>query len=180
MQSKSYQDSVRFVPSTDYMEALVSSRTDATIQRRVIFSTESQTPPTCCAYSQKGDGFPCWHAVADICVKHGSLNVHRFIHERHLTAAWKKEYEEIEFPVPLQVDIDAVMATAAASMDGGTDLKLPVAIRPPRGRPPKDAPKRLRSFYESGFTHQSKKRKYLCSLCTEEGHTRKNCPLRQR
>lgn len=54
-----YQDSVYFTPHNDIKEANFSGRNDASLKRRVVLSTTSQRPPKCCAYSNKGDGFPC-------------------------------------------------------------------------------------------------------------------------
>lgn len=122
LKAREYQDSVRFVPGTDCMEATVSSRQNATITRRFVFSNSPQTPPSCCAYSRNGTGFPCWHGVAVICEKHGSVNVHKFIEARHLTAAWKAQYEEVDFPLRSQSDIDMVMANASSAVESNTGL----------------------------------------------------------
>jgi hypothetical protein len=58
------------------------------------------------------------------------------------------------------------------------NLMIPKAIPPPRGRPPKNAGKRLKQWYERG-PGAKKKRVYTCSLCRGEGHTREDCFLRQ-
>ena len=79
---------VKPVEGTDQMHWLVRSLTNPATQRRVIMPTAAQTVPSCCAYSSNNSGFPCLHGIAVILLKHGACNLHKFIAERHLTAAW--------------------------------------------------------------------------------------------
>lgn len=176
--SAPYQQSVQFVESSDMMEATVASQRDATQIRRVIFSGQEQTPPACCAYSRSGDGFPCWHGVAVICQKHGAQYVHNYVAERHLTKTWKAQYEGVEYNIPSQESIDRIFITAARLAENEESVQIPVALAPPRGRPPKDASRRLKSWYEKGGSHL-KKRRYGCSLCGLEGHRMNVCTLKQ-
>ena len=174
-----YQPSVKWVDHTNMVEAKVQSRSDPTLWRRVIFSNEPQTPPSCCLHSTNGSSFPCWHGVAAIIVKHGEASVHKFVSPRHLTSNWRQDYDDISFQVPTETDLEHARQAAHIAINTGGNTLLPVAISPPRGRPPKDASKRLISWYQDGFKDGKKKRKYTCSLCEAEGHTFRNCPLRQ-
>ena len=143
----------------------------------VQFSTEKHTPPICCDYSKKGDGFPCYCGVAAIIHKHGSSNVYKFIHERHLTVAWKKTFTGLEFSLPDQSEVDAVVNEAKRLVASGHNLRPPKAIPPCRGRPGRDVGKRKKSFYEKG--QGEKKRPHCCSFCGLPDHNRTHCPLRQ-
>lgn len=176
-QSRPYQKSVTFLEGTDMMEATVKSQTDASVLRHVKFSNSDQTPPLCCAYSRSSQGFPCLHGVAVICEKHGSVNVHKFVEARHLTQTWRSQYDGVEWESPNQHEIDEVMRSARKQVDSDQTLQIPVALPPPRGRPPKNASKRLRSWYERGAAQ--KRRRYSCALCGLDSHTAKNCDLRQ-
>lgn len=109
----------------------------------------------------------------------GSINLHRFVDERHLEKTWKTQYTDIDFHVPEQAGIDLVLVTAQSSIENKTDLRLPVAICSPRGRPPKDPSKRVRSWYESGYKSGDRKRNYLCSLRQLPGHKSRKCDCRQ-
>ena len=70
------------------------------------------------------------------------------------------------------------MDSAQSAMEEGSNVKAPVSIQAPRGRPPKNASERLKSWYEQG-PNCAKKRKYLCSLCGLDTHTAKTCELRE-
>lgn len=70
------------------------------------------------------------------------------------------------------------MHNAKRKVESGDSLQIPVALAAPRGRPPKNASKRLRSWYERG-PQSKKKRNYCCGLCGLSGHTAKQCELRQ-
>lgn len=175
--ARPYQSSVKFVPGTDQGEAVVTSATDASKTRRVVFNSNPQTPPSCCAYSMVGDGFPCYHGAAAICERTGTVNVHKFIARRNLTVQWKQQYADICFDLPRQVDMDDVIVRAQGLVDSGEHVRIPVALPPPRGRPVKQAGKRKRSWYERG--PQRAKREYTCSLCLLTGHTARSCELRQ-
>lgn len=87
----SYQSSVRFIEGNNTMEATVISQRDTSVTRRIFFKEELHVPPAFYSYSTDSDGFPVWHGVADICEKHGSVNVHRFIAVRHLTDTWRAQ-----------------------------------------------------------------------------------------
>lgn len=174
---REYQSSVTFVEGTNQQEALVTSRTDATKTRRVFFSSDDHTPPSCCAYSLVRDGFPCLHGVAVICERLGSVNVHKHVERRNLTFTWKQQYEGVPFLLPHQFDMDRIMLEAEELVASGHHLHIPVALPPPRGRPVKRAGKRMRSWYEKG--PKKSKRQYTCSLCHICGHTAKSCELRQ-
>lgn len=176
--SKPYQPSVRFVEGSDMMEATVTSRRDGSQIRRVIFTGVEQTPPACCVYSRSGDGFPCWHGAAVICRKHNAASVYKYVSTRHLTAAWQKQYEGVEFQLPSQAQVDELMTSARQKVLSGSSVKIPLAIPPPRGRPPKNAGARLKSWYERG-PDAAKRRKYTCALCGKEGHRRNACELKQ-
>jgi hypothetical protein len=101
----------------------------------VQFSTEKHTPPNCCDYSKIGDGFPCYCGVAAIIHKHGSSNVYKFIHERHLTDAWKKTFMGLEFSLPDQSEVDAVINEAKRLVASGQNLRTPKAFHRQGGAP---------------------------------------------
>lgn len=164
------------------MEATVVSRRDASILRRVTLSESPQIPPKCCSYSTDGTGFPYWHGVSVIFKKHGYVNVHMFIDSRHLTPAWKAQYENLEFPFPAQANIDRVISDAGNLVADSASGSLQVLLRSThRGDVPRKTlgPQRLKTWYESGLKRGSKKRKYSCSLCGSQEHIAKHCPLRQ-
>jgi len=169
---------VTWIRGTDNNEALVQSYTEAGHMRRVVLSSEPHVAPSCCAYSTDGSGFPCLHAIKVIVNKYGPGNVWRFVHRRHLTETWRRQYLGVEFEMPAQADVDAVMDNAKKLVAAKQNLMIPKAIPPPRGRPPKNAGKRLKQWYERG-PGAKKKRVYTCSLCRGEGHTREDCFLRQ-
>ena len=58
IKSRRYQQSVQFVDGTNIMEATVSSSIDPTVRRHVSLSSLENTPPSCCSYSNIGNGFP--------------------------------------------------------------------------------------------------------------------------
>lgn len=176
--ARCYQSSVTYVPGTSQMEATVRSQVDGSITRTVTISDLPQTPPRCCAYSEKGSGFPCLHGVAVICEKYGTSNLYKFIERRHLTTTWKTQYENIFFSLPHQSLVDDVILAAKRQVISGKHLQVPKAIPPPRGRPVKNAGKRRKGWYERGPT-ASKRRSYSCSLCHLTGHVAKDCSLRQ-
>ena len=159
------------------MEATVCSCRDATNTRRVVLSSEPLTPPTCCVYSMVGDSFPCWHGTAVLCEKYGSVNLHQFIAERNLSIRWKEQYDGTSFKLLCQADVDKVLLDAQDAIARGECMNVPVALAPPRGRPLKNAGKRLRSWYEHGPS--TSRRTYTCSLCHLRGHTARTCELRQ-
>lgn len=175
--ARDYQDSVRFVEGTNQMEAKVKSMTEPSQTRHVVLSENPNTIPSCCAYSKSGDGFPCLHGLAVIAEKHGTVNAYKFLSRRHLSETWKYQYEDVSFPFPAQCDIDDVTIRAARSVENGENLSIPVAIAPPRGRPPKNIGKRRKNWFEKGPS--SSKRSYSCSLCKSRGHNYSSCELRQ-
>ena len=166
------------VEGTNQMEWDVLSLANPALRRRVVLSQFRNTPPQCCAYSQTGSGFPCNHGAAVILEKHGAANMHKFISKRHLTGVWKEMYEGLEFRMPQQHEVDAVMLEAQKKVDSGEYLRNPKALPPPRGRPHKDAGARKKTWYETGTT-KNKTKPRMCRLCTELGHDRRTCPLRQ-
>ena len=95
--ARPYQPSVTFLPGTSQMEATVRSRTDGSVTRLVVLSNKPQAPTSCFAYAKRGSEFPCFHGVAVFCEKHGSSNLNRFIERRHLTPAWRMQYENENF-----------------------------------------------------------------------------------
>ena len=176
--ARPYQPSVTFLPGTSQMEATVRSQTDGSVVRRVVLSRETHKPPSCCSYATSGSGFPCLHGVGVLSEKHGSSNLYKFIEKRHLTHAWRKQYENVSFSLPHQSSVDDVMIAAKKMVVSGNNLQVPKAIPPPRGRPVKHAGKRRKGWYERGPTAR-KRRSYSCSLCHLEGHLANVCPLRQ-
>ena len=175
--SKPYQNTVNFLDNTDMMQATVASRKDCSVLRHVIIN-EPGRPPFCCVYSRSGNGFPCLHGIAAICVKHDSSHVYKYIDQRHTTQRWKEQYHNLSFDLPTQEDVDTMVEKARQSILNGTSIRIPVAIPPPRGRPPKTASKRLKSWYERGPT-SGRKRQYSCALCGESGHRRNKCARKQ-
>ena len=121
------------------MEATVASRSDGFQLRHVCISTEPQTPPSCCAYSINGDVFPCLHGVEVLCEKYGAVNLHKFIHVRHVSSAWKRQYNGVNFTVPPQHKIGEILTAARSLVESKKNLQIPLALQPPRGRPSKDA-----------------------------------------
>lgn len=180
LHSRQYQSSVQFVNGTNQMEAKVLSRTDAARFRHVFMPKDDnpQTAPRCCAYSTDGKGLPCWHGAAAIGEKHGYSNLYKFVERRHTSTAWKKVYENASFPIPTQIDVDALRTKAKLMIVRGESVQVPKALPPPRGRPTKTAGKRKQGFYERGPTAK-RSRSYSCSLCGRDGHTKENCALRQ-
>lgn len=176
--ARPYQQSVQFIDGTNMMEATVSSHSDPTIRRHVVINASPHTPPTCCSFSKLKVGIPCYHGAAVICEKHGSVNMFQFIAERHLTAAWKKQYEGLDFKLPSEDKIEKVYAEAHLLVSNGDNLSIPLAIAPPRGRPVKEAGKRRKSWFERGPSRK-RRRTYNCSYCSQEGHNSLSCPLRQ-
>ena len=174
IEAKKYEV-VRPVPQTNMMKYEVF-RKDGRVAL-VEFSLEKQTPPVCCDYSKVDDGYPCHHGVAAIIDKYGTSNLHKFINVRHLSETWKETYKGLEFRLPDQSQVDAVMVEAKKLVASGKNLRVPKAIPPTRGRPGKDAGKRKQSFYEKG--QGQKKRSHCCSFCFLTDHVRTHCPLRQ-
>ena len=114
------------VEGTNQMEWDVLSLANTALRRRVVLSQFRNTPPQCCAYSQTGSGFPCNHGAAVILEKHGAANMHKFISKRHLTGVWKEMYEEgLEFKVPQQHEVDAVMLEAQKKWILGSTYATP-------------------------------------------------------
>lgn len=177
MRGRQYQSSVSFVDGTDHMEATVTSRLDPTKTRRVVLSSAG-TIPSCCAYACNGGGFPCLHGVAVLSEKHGSINLHRYVESRNLTASWKQQYDTVQFNLPSQTDMDNVIIEAAHLVAMKQNLHIPVALPPPRGRPSTNTGTRKRSWYERG-PDLPNKRSYNCSLCGLRGHNARICDLRQ-
>lgn len=154
------------------------SQFDGSQLRTVFISATPQTPPSCCAHSTKGEGFPCWHATAVISEKYGSVNLHKFTAKRHLTETWKRQYSNVEFETPSQASMDKVMRGARLLLECGDNVQVPKALPPPRGRPVKNAGKRHKGWYERGPAAK-KHRSYSCSLCHLSVHSAPSCPLRQ-
>lgn len=177
---RDYQSSVHFSDCTNQMEATVTSRTDGSKVRRVRLSDGAipHQPPSCCAYSTNGTGFPCYHGAAVIGEKHGYPNMFKYVAVRHQTSAWRNLYKDLCFQIPSQTDIDVLLTEAKLSVVNGTNVRVPKALPPPRGRPGKNAGRRKQGFYEQGPAAK-KMRSYSCSLCRSSDHTRDDCPLRQ-
>ena len=175
--SRPYQKHVKFLDGTNHMEATVVSAVDGNKTRWVVLSKEEQKPPSCCAFSLDDSVFPCWHGTAVICEKYGSMNLFKFIGARNLTVAWKEQYVGVIFPMQIQADVDRVILDAQEQVLSGSPINIPVAIAPPRGRPVRNAGKRMRSWYGAG--PRARKHSYSCSLCHLKGNTARNCEMRQ-
>jgi hypothetical protein len=102
----------------------------------------------------------------------------KFVAERHTTKAWKKLYENLEYNLPAQSDVDDVMVTAKKLVLDGNNIQIPKALAPPRGRPSKDSGKRKRCWFEQGPSYK-KNRPYCCGLCGSAAHLQKDCPRKQ-
>lgn len=155
-----YLESIQWIWDTNQMEATVLSRKEVSARRHVVISSEPQTPPSCCAYSKVGDGFPCLYGVAVICEKYGSVNIHKF---------WKKQYEGVYFKVPPQYKIDKVIEAAKLSVVAKQNIQIQKALAPPRGRPSKDAGMRSKSCYEQG-PYKKGRSLQICSLYQSPSH----------
>lgn len=59
-----YQDTVRFTECTRKMKATTVSVIDGSVRRRLKFPAEEYVNPSCCGYSQNGEGYPCYHRIA--------------------------------------------------------------------------------------------------------------------
>ena len=81
-----------------------------------------------------------------------------------LTSTWKSQYDGIEFHAPSQSEGRQLFKNAEVDLHNGKKLQVPKAIPPPRGRPPKNAGKRLRSFYELGPCKKRKRSYRLWAL----------------
>ena len=173
-----YQQSVEFIPGTQEMKATVTSLTDRSVRRLMILKEDPSETPQCCAYSKMNTGIPCLHGIAVLSEKYGASTLYKFIHPRHLTTAWKEQYEGLDFQLPVQSDVDSVVRAAKRSVVKGRNLQVPKALPPPRGRPVKGTVKRKKAWYERG-PDARKKRSYSGSLCGSSGHTQKSCNLRQ-
>lgn len=167
-----HQPSVRFVEGTNVIDSDVISRMDATVMQRVSFSRKPKTPPLCCAYSSNGDGFTCFHGVAVIAEKYGSINLQKF-----KFIGWCTQYNGIFFAMPVQDDVDNVMAIDENLVVSVSNMSVLVAIAPPSGSPPKNYSKQLQAWYEIG-AKSTKRRRCGCSLCGTEGHTSISSDLR--
>jgi len=156
---------------------LVGRSQNTTVKCKVVMSELPHTPPECCAWSRVS-GIPCYHGAAVILLNHGHGNMWKFVERRHLSAAWKDMYRDVEYKTPPQHVFDGIMLEAKKLVLSGDHLHMPKALPPPRGRPVKNAGERKQSWYEQG-TAKPKKRIYLCTLCRSKDHTREKCELRQ-
>ena len=173
-----YRSSVRFLDGTSQMEATVASQHNGTVLRLVRLSNNSQTPPSCCAYSTNGSGIPCWYGVAVLLEKYGPSNLYRFIEARHLTSAWVMQYANVEYSLPSQARVDDILLNAKKLVGTKENLQIPKALPPPRGRPVQRAGRRRKTWYEKG-SEAKKKRVYSCYLCRMADHTVKDCFLKK-
>lgn len=178
LRAREYQGSVRFIDGTDAMEATVQSASDSSQLRHVVLNKEPQIPPSCCAFSQNGDGFPCYHGAAVIAEKYGALNMWKFVHIRHLTATWKSQYHNVSYTIPPQYKVDSVLEKAKSEVDSGDAIQVPKALAPPRGRPTKNAGKRYKGWYEKGPMFK-KTKSHSCSICAASDHIASACALNQ-
>lgn len=117
--ARNYQDSVRFLLGTDNIKATVQSFVDSPLLRHVVICSKVQVPPSCCQYSQSGDGFHCYHSAAVLSEKYGAMNIWKFIAVRHLTSTWKEQYFNISCTVPAQHKVDSVIMAARTLVDSG-------------------------------------------------------------
>ena len=93
---KVYQSLVEVV-GVDQMEWRVRSEWNGAIERLGVLSPIPNTPPNCCAFSRKGDGYLCYHGAAVILEKHGMVNMYKFISLRHSTESWREMYNDLVF-----------------------------------------------------------------------------------
>lgn len=172
-----YSSSLKFIPNTNNKEATVVSRSKGTL-RTVKISDDPHTPPSCCAHSTTGSGFPCFHSVAVLVRRFGPSLLHNFIHQRHLTAQWKLQYDNVYFNLPAEDEVERVITLGQTLVAKEQNVSIPVALPPPRGRPSSKAGKRKKGFLEQGPSAK-RTRSYSCSICKVDGHTMDDCPLRQ-
>lgn len=138
------------------MEATFDGQLDS-LKWRIAFNCTPHTSPPCCVYSRTGSGFSWFHATAFIFEIHYPVKIYRFIASRYLTTSWRIQYEGIEFPVPSQQNIDEVLFSARERVERCHNTEIPVAFTPPRGPPPKNTSKILRSWYERGPKKKKKR-----------------------
>lgn len=79
LRSHFYQDPVRWVEETGYIEAKILIFSDRSSLHHVILNFNYHLPPTCCTYSRNGSGLPPYHGRAVLFEKYGSVNLHNFI-----------------------------------------------------------------------------------------------------
>lgn len=160
------------------MEATVSSFTDGSVNRLLLLNNSPQTPPSCFGYPTNRIGYPCLHGIAVICEKHGATNSHRFDDAKYLTVRRNELYDNANFQIPAQADVDIFIAKGNMLVLSGEIINIPKALSPPRGFRVKNSGVRMKVWYERGPA-APKKRIYSCSLCHQEGHVSTTCELRQ-
>lgn len=87
-------------------------------------------------------------------------------------------YHGVLYRLPHQADVDDIIAQAKRDVISGTHLQVPNALPPPRGRPIRNADKKLQGWYEKRPAAM-KRRSYSCSVFHREGHTAGTCQLSQ-
>ena len=126
---------VRFIEGTGQIEATVYSFRDATNTRKLVMSSEQQTPPACCVYSIVSDGFLYWHGTAMLFDKYGIVRYHQFIGQRNLSTRWKEQYDGISFKLQCQADVDRVLLDSQDAIHRGECMNVPKALAPQFRRP---------------------------------------------
>lgn len=89
--------------------------TDGSNFRKIHIIDFPETPPSCCAYSNNGTGYPCRHRVSVLSEKYGLSTLYIFVTPRHHTAAWNAKYDGVTCNAPPQADMDEVIVTTKIS-----------------------------------------------------------------
>lgn len=160
------------------MEEDVTIWTDLSVQCRVVLSEEERQTLKCFGYSTNGDGLPCFHVTAVLCEKHEDSNIHRFTEAFNLVIHWKSLYENVSFKISTESDVDEVISRAKRLVVSGENRSIPKALSPLRGRPVKHASVRRKGCFDRSPAAK-KKRRYACSLFSQEGHFSTYFQLRQ-
>lgn len=107
-------------------------------------------------YSQSGKGFSFLHGVVVIGEKHGYVNLSRLIAENHLKSSWSSQHNGVYFELSIQKLVDGVIPEDRDRVNSGLNIRVPVAIPVPKGRPPKNCSKILRSWNEKGSSEKKR------------------------
>jgi len=92
-------------------------------------------------------------------------------HHKDRTAGWRDQYPEaLEFKIPS-------MAKIKASALVCPDLKMPSAVKKPKGAPKK---KRYKGALEGGGGRNRNIAAPHCGICLKKGHKRSRCPDKSR
>lgn len=148
--ARKYQSSVSFINGTNQQEAMVSSMTNATRTRPVVFTSEHQTWPSLCSYSTVRDGFPCLYGVILIFQRWGVVSLHKYISFWNLSSTWKLQYQGVSFGLPLRVDLDRVIIRTKHLVASLQSMRITVAPAPPHGRQVKQFEKNSRYWSAKG------------------------------